>query len=201
MLASFWPNKSARWKGNQHQIFFDVIHFGHLWSTSKDFYCCQWKLLSTHKKNVVNKSECSTAWWKRRVIHLAMYFKEKRWNHKSLGDSLCFSNCVREVCLAPIKWETPRMCGRVDIYVSIKSLRDFLVHDSAKAAKSVWPSFLLSSAAAYNSVARWMLFFTITSLTSNLERRLGLVFEFENFLGGGSEVVEVSVDLALREPL
>ena len=46
-----------------------------------------------------------------------------------------------------------------------------------------------------------MLFFTINSLTSNLERRLGLVFEFDNFLGGGYVVVEVSEDLAFRESL
>ena len=40
---------------------------------------------------------------------------------------------------------------------------------------------------------------TINSLTSNLEGRFGLFFEFDNFLGGVFEVVEVSEDLALRE--
>ena len=44
-----------------------------------------------------------------------------------------------------------------------------------------------------------MLFFTINLLTSILERRLGLLFEFQNFLGRDSEVVEVSEDLAFRE--
>ena len=43
----------------------------------------------------------------------------------------------------------------------IRSLRDFVVHNSAKAAKSACPSFHLSPAAAYNSEAQWMLFFTI----------------------------------------
>ena len=46
-----------------------------------------------------------------------------------------------------------------------------------------------------------MLFFTINALTSNLERCLGLLFQFDNFLGEGSEVVEASEDLALRESL
>ena len=82
-----------------------------------------------------------------------------------------------------------------------KIIASFLVHDSTKAAKSVWLSFLLSCAAASNSVARWMLFFTINSLTSNLERCLGLLFKLNNFLGGGSEVVEVSEDLPFLESL
>ena len=43
--------------------------------------------------------------------------------------------------------------------------------------------------------------FTRNSLTSNLERRFGLLFEFDNFLGGGSEVVKVSEDLGLQESL
>ena len=36
-------HKCTRRQGQQgqHQIFFEVIHFGHLWSTSKGFYCCQ----------------------------------------------------------------------------------------------------------------------------------------------------------------
>ena len=37
---------------------------------------------------------------------------------------------------------------------SIISLRDYLVQDSTKAAKPACPSFLLSSAAVYNSVAQ-----------------------------------------------
>ena len=44
-----------------------------------------------------------------------------------------------------------------------------------------------------------MLFSTINSLTPVLERRLDLLFEFHNFLGRGSEVVEVSGDLAFQE--
>ena len=79
----------------------------------------------------------------------------------------------------------------------LRSLREFLVHDSTNTVNS----FLLSSAAAYvasrNSVARWMFFFIINLLTSNLLRRLGLPFEIDNFLGGGSEFVEVPEDLAL----
>ena len=66
-----------------------------------------------------------------------------------------------------------------------KIIESFLVHDSTKPAKSVWPSFLLSSAAAYNSVAWWMLFFTINWLTSNLERRLGLLFWAQQLFGRG----------------
>ena len=62
-----------------------------------------------------------------------------------------------------------------------------------------FPSFL--SAAAYNSVARWTLFFTINSLTSNLERHLGLLLELDNFLGKCSEVVEMSEDVAFWESL
>ena len=34
------------------------------------------------------------------------------------------------------------------------------------------------------TVVRWMLFFTINLLTSNLERRLDLLFDFDNFLEG-----------------
>ena len=74
--------------------------------------------------------------------------------------------------------------------LSIELFKVLLVHDSTKATKSVWPSFLLSSPVAYHSVARWMLFFTINSLTSNLERRLGLLLELDNFLGECSEVVD-----------
>ena len=51
------------------------------------------------------------------------------------------------------------------------------------------------------TVVRWMLFFTIHFLTSNLERRLGLLFDFDNFLRGGSKVVELSENLAFRESL
>ena len=61
--------------------------------------------------------------------------------------------------------------------------------------------FLFSSAAVYNSVARWMLFFTINLLTSNLERRLGLFFDLDNLLGGGSDVVEVSEDSPFQQSL
>ena len=46
-----------------------------------------------------------------------------------------------------------------------------------------------------------MLFFTINSLTSNLEKPLGLLFELNNFLGEGSDVVDVSEKLAFRESL
>ena len=51
---------------------------------------------------------------------------------------------------------------------------------------------LLSSAAAYDSVARWTLFFPINLLTSNLE--IDLTLE-------GSGVEEVSEDLAFQESL
>ena len=85
--------------------------------------------------------------------------------------------------------------------LSIRSLRDFLVHENTKTAKSAWPSIFLSSAAANNSVTRWMLLCTINSLTSILERRIGLLFEFDNFLGESSWVVEMWEDLAFRESL
>ena len=45
------------------------------------------------------------------------FSRKKRYNDKSLGDPLCFSNCMWEVYLAPIKWETPEICGRVGMYV------------------------------------------------------------------------------------
>ena len=53
----------------------------------------------------------------------------------------------------------------------------------------------------YITVARRMLFFTINSLTSNLKKGLSLPFELNNFLGGSSEVVEVSEDLTFLESL
>ena len=43
--------------------------------------------------------------------------------------------------------------------------------------------------------------FTINSLISNLERRLGLLFELDKFAGGDFEFVEVSEDLVSRECL
>ena len=43
--------------------------------------------------------------------------------------------------------------------------------------------------------------FTINSLISNLERRLGLLFELDKFAGGDLEFVEVSEDLVSRECL
>ena len=46
-----------------------------------------------------------------------------------------------------------------------------------------------------------MLFFTINSLTSNLEKHLCLLFKLGNFLGGDCEVLEMSEYLALRESL
>ena len=44
-------------------------------------------------------------------------------------------------------------------------------------------------------------FFTINSLTFNLERRLGLLFKLDNFSGGACEVVEITEYLAFRDPL
>ena len=82
----------------------------------------------------------------------------------------------------------------------IRSLRDFLVHDNTKAARSGWRSFLLSSATEYNSVAEWMLFF-INLLTCNLGKRLDLLFKLNDFFREGSEVAEASVDLAWPDPL
>ena len=43
--------------------------------------------------------------------------------------------------------------------------------------------------------------FTINLLISNLERRLGLLFELDKFAGGDFEFVEVSEDLVSRECL